>query len=64
MAKNVFYQMHCRVSKTVDCRIQMHLNRCHEETLPQPNVLTSKIPGVRLALDGAGNKFRKTQLSI
>ena len=50
--------MHDRASKAVGCRIQMHLNGGHRESLPQPNVLASKIPGARQILNGAGNKLR------
>lgn len=58
MAKNIFYQMHSRASKAAGCRIQMNLNGCHRESLPQPNVLASKIPGARQIMNGAGNKLR------
>lgn len=50
--------MHYRASKAADCRIQMHLNGGHRESLPQPNGLASKIPGSRQILNGAGNKRR------
>lgn len=50
--------MHCRASKAAGCRIQMHLNGCHRESLLQPNVLASKIPGARQTPNGAGNKPR------
>lgn len=58
MAKNIFNQMHRRASKAADCRIQMHLSACHGESLPQPRVSASKIPGVGEMLNGAGNKLR------
>lgn len=50
--------MHSRASKAAGCRIQMHLNGCHRESLPQSNVLASKIPGARQIMNGAGNKLR------
>ena len=48
----------CRASKAADCRIQMHLHGRHEESLPQPNVLASRIPGAGYMLNGAGDKLR------
>lgn len=65
MAKNIFYQMHCKASKAADCRIQMHLNGCHGESLLQPNVLASKIPRAGWMLKRAGNKLRvNTSVSL
>lgn len=64
--KTFSIRCNCRASKAADCRIQMHLHGRHGESLPQPNVLASRIPGAGQMLNGAGDKLRAntTQLSL